>query len=473
MKKSRIVIITIIITMAVLFVFGKVFNTSNRLADKGLIVRIEQPRRGDLIEYVSAPGDIEPKTKVSISAKVMARITELPYDEGDVVTCGRPDANPPVPASVLVKLDAKDLESQLRSAEAGRAAQAAEFEVEKARIASQRSSIDGLTEALKQAERDLNRKKGLFETKDISQSDLDQAQYKFNEQKAQYEAAQQTLKAVELNQVVMEHNLEAADARVTQAKEALNYTTITSPIDGVITSLNAVVGELVVTGTMNNPGTVILEVADLSKMLLVAQVDEADIGKIKIGQPAMVYVQAFSDRKFKGVVDSIALKHTMSRSQTKYFKTEILLENSEKQLYSGLTAHVDIETQRHTGALKLPSQAVLGRTVDELPVEIRKNCPDVDPNKTFATVVYRYVEDKAVVTPVKIGPSDLTDTIILSGMTEDDRIIVGPYKVLEGLKHNQKVSDERNTKDGAGKAGNQAGNKEPNSADRNSDGQKK
>ena len=217
----------------------------------------------------------------------------MPYDEGNVVTCGKPQATPPVPASVLVRLDAKDLESQLRSAQAGHASQVAQLEVEKANIASQRASLKGLAEALKQAERALRRKKGLFESQDISQSTFDEAQYKVDEQKARHEAAKHSLQAAELTLVVLKHNLEAADARVAQAQEALSYTTITSPIDGVLTRLNAEVGELVMTGTMNNPGTVIVAIADLSQMLLVAEVDEADVGKLKVGQLATVYVQPF------------------------------------------------------------------------------------------------------------------------------------------------------------------------------------
>ena len=442
MKKSRIVIITVITTLVVVFVIGAVIKSKTKPMEKGAAVRVEKPQRGELIEFVSAPGDIEPKTKVAISAKLSARITELPYDEGDTVVCGRTEVIPPVPASVLVRMDSKDLESQLRSAQASRAAKAAEFEVEKAKIASQRANLGGLGETLKQAERDLERKRGLYESQDISQSTFDQAQCKVDEERAQYEAAKHTLEAMELTLVVLNHNLEAADARIAQAREALSYTTITSPIDGVIIRLNAEVGELVVTGTMNNQGTVIMEVADLSQMLLVAEVDEADIGKIKVGQSAAVYVQAFDDDKFKGVVDSIALKHSMSLSGTKYFRTEILLEDSEKQLYSGLTAHVDIETYRHEDVLKIPSQAVLGRLVDSLPLEIRENSPHVDLNKAYATVVYCYVDDKAVATPVEIGPSDMSHTVILSGITEEDSIIVGSYKVLENLKHDQRVCEE-------------------------------
>ena len=444
MKKSHIIIITVTVTLVVVSAAAIVYKFKTRASSKPTVVRMEKAQRGELIEFVSAPGEIEPRIYVKISAKVSARITELPYEEGDIVTGGNTDTNPPVPASVLLRLDDKDLQSRLLSAEASYAAQEAQLEVEKARIAGQQANLIGLDASLKQAQRDLERQKGLLESQDISQATFDQSKLKFDELKSRYNSAKHTLDAAELNLVVMQHNLEAAGAGVTQAKEALSYTTITSPIDGVVTRINAEVGEVVIYGTMNNPGTVIMEVADLSTMLLVAQVDEADVGKLEVGQKATVFVQTFPDDEFKGVVDSIALTHRISpRTATKYFRTEILLEGDVKKLFSGLTAHVDIETIKHEDILNVPSQAVLGRPIDDLPLDIREDCPEVDKEKTFTPVVYRYIDGKAVVTPVKIGPSNLTHTVILSGITEDDKIIVGPYKELEGLKHDKKIRDER------------------------------
>jgi HlyD family secretion protein len=442
-KKSRIIIITVIAAVFAFSIFGMMVAGKIKASGNAAVVRVEHPQRGELLEFVSAPGEIEPKTNVEISAKISARIIDLPYDEGAHVTRGDPNAKPPVPASVLVRLDAKDLESQLLSAQAARSAQAAQIKVEKARLAGQKAGLVGLEASVKQAERDLERQKGLLETQDISQATFDQTKLALDDLKAQYEASTHTLQASELNLVVLKHNLDAADARISQAKEALSYTTITSPIDGVVTRLNAEVGELVMTGTMNNPGTVIIEVADLSKMLVVAQVDEADVGKLKVGQKATVHVDAFPDQEFIGVVDSIALAHSMSRTMTKYFRTEILLDTANQKLHSGLTAHVDIETLKHSDVLKVPTQAVLGRETDSLPLKIRENSPHVDKAKAYVTVVYRYIDGKAVVTPVKIGQSDLTHTIILSGITEEDKIVVGPYKQLENIKHDQKIRDER------------------------------
>ncbi len=445
MKKRRKWIVITIVVVLVLAAVGWVVSKGLKNKDEGEVVRIEEVKQSELTELVSAPGEIEPNETVQISAKVSAQILEMPYDEGDAVTCGDPNANPPIPSSILLRLDAKDLESQLKLAEAGRNAQASQIEVEKLRMEGQKSTLVGLAASLEQAEKDLERKKGLFETHDISKADFDQIKYKVDTLLAEYEAAKYNLEAAGQNLVVMGHNLEAADARIAEAKEMLSYTIIRSPINGVVTRVNAKVGEMVMTGTMNNPGTVIMEVSDLSRMLLVAQVDEADIGGLKVGQKAIVGVHAFPDIEFKGVVNEIALKHRWSDTRTRYYRTEILLDDDPDvaKLYTGLAAHVDIKTQRHEGVVKVPSQAVLAREVDELPLDVRENNSNVDKNKTFATVVYQYTDGKAAATPVKIGASDLTHTIVSSGLKEGDKVIVGSYKVLEKLKHDQKVRDER------------------------------
>ena len=410
-------------------------------------VRVERPERGDLTEVISARAEVEPKTKVAISARVSARIIDLPYDEGEQVTKGEPDAEPPVPASVLVRLDATDLEAALRSVEAHRAAQAAQIEVEKARIEGQSAQIQGTEASLAQARRDLERQEKLLESRDVSQVDVDLLQSRVEESEAQLASAGHSLKAAERNLVVLEHTVEAADAEIARARDSLSYTTITSPIDGVVTRLHAEVGETVIPGTMNNPGTVIMQVADLTKMLLVAQVDETDIGRMKVGQRAVAEIHACPDEEFEGIVDSIALTHDIGWGGAKYYKTEVLLKLDGRQIYSGSTADVDIETRYHKDVLKVPSQAVLERLVDELPPEVREDNPNLDLAKTYAPVVYRLIDGQAVVTPVKIGPSDETHTVIESGVSEEDNVVVGPYKVLEGMKHEQKVQDEREAAD--------------------------
>ncbi len=399
------------------------------------LVRVEPVLRGDLIELVQAPGEVQPRTKVSISAKVSSRIVELPFKEGQPVPAG----------AVLVKLDSSDLDAVLRSAQARYAAQQAGQQVAEARVAAQRSQIEGLRATLTDAERDYERQKGLLVSHDVSQAIVETAQRRLDEQRASLEAAMHSLKAEEINLLVLRHNLEAADAEISRAKEDLSYTTIASPIEGVLTVLNAKVGELVMTGTMNNAGTVIMEVADLSQMLVQARVDEQDMANVEVGQHARVHIQAYPDRLFTGSVITVALARSTDRSRqddAKTYKVEILLDTQGQRIFSGLTADVEIEAHRHQDVLKVPSQAVLGRATDDLPQKIRDGDPNVDKVKALTTVVYRIIDGKAIVTPVKVGPSDVSHTLIESGLKANDRIITGPYKILESLAHEQAVREE-------------------------------
>ncbi|CAN5644794.1 efflux RND transporter periplasmic adaptor subunit [soil metagenome] len=402
------------------------------------VVRVEPAQVRDLIETVTAPGQVQPKTKVSISARVAARIVEIPFKEGDSVTKGNATTQP----SVLVRLDSKDLEAQLRAAEARYAAQSAQLTVADSRISAQEATLDASKVMLADAERDLNRQRELLTTKDVSQSQFDTSKAKFDQLTAQLDSSKRTIEAEKSNLIVIRHELEAADAEIARARDSLSYTTITSPIDGVITRINSQVGELVVIGTMNNPGTVIMEVADLDTMLVNARIDEGNVAHVKVGQKAKVRAQAYADEVFDGTVDTVALSQTEEKDGSKYYKTEILLKTEGRRIFSGLTADVDIETARHENVLAVPSQAVLGRPVDDLPQALR-NAPEVDQSRTLVTVVYRMVDGKSVVTPVKVGPSDVTHTLIESGLKECDEVIVGPYKVLENLANDQKVKDEK------------------------------
>lgn len=411
--------------------------------DQGTSVRVEKPSRGDLVEVVSASGTIEPKTQVSISARVSALIRELPFREGQAVTRGDPKADPLVPASVLVRLDDKDLQAALRAAESRRLSQAAQLEVSRKRLITQQATIDSIRASLEDATRTLAREQKLLETKVSAQATVDTAKCTVDKLQADMTAAVNNLKADEMNLEAMQYDLAAIEANAALCRDNLAYTVINSPIDGVVTRVNAEVGEMAITGTMNNPGTEILQVADLSTMLLLAEVDEAYVGNIQPGQKAQVRVQAYGDRTFEGTVDSVALVNSLSRSYSKYFETRIAVQSDGRRILSGLTADVDIQTRRHERVLKVPSQAVLGRRADDLPSNIRDGNANVPAGKTEIPVVYRFIDGKAVATPVTIGSADATCTEIVSGLTDDDRVIVGPYKVLEGVHHEQKVHDDR------------------------------
>ena len=381
----------------------------------GRDVRTERVDRRELVERISAPGEIEPNVKVDVSAEVSARILDLPFREGESVRKG----------DLIIKLSAEDIEARLDSAKARR-------DAERYRLQSEQSRLAGPLASLKNARDALERQKSLFETGDVSRQVLDNASSRVLELEAQVEAGRLAIS-------VIESSLAAADADVDQAEEMLEKTVMISPIDGVITVLNAEVGELVVVGTMNNAGTVIMTIADLSRMRLDARVAESDVARIATSQPAEIRINAYPDDVFTGTVERIALQRSLDRDGSGFFKTEVQLDLEGRRLFSGLAANVDIEIARHEG-LVVPTQAVVDRKIDELSKRIREN-PIVDIASISVPVVYVMKDGKAICHPVRVGPSSLSETIISDGLPPESKVIVGPYKALEALKDGDAVKE--------------------------------
>lgn len=379
-------------------------------------VRTEEALTRTLIETVSAPGEIEPLIKVDISAEVSARIEELPVREGAHVE--RDD--------VIVRLDDRNLQAAKESAKARR-------DGEKFRLQSEQARLAGLKTSLAFARKTFKRQQALFESGDVSLSTLDNAQERVDELKTSVESSTHAIS-------VIESTLAAAEADIDRSDDALAKTVIRAPIEGIVTQLNAEVGEVVLLGTMNNPGTVIMTVADLSRMILNTQVAESDVAKIAEGQRAKIYINAYPDDVFNGIVRKIALQRATALDGTGFFETEIEIDLAGRRIYSGLVANVDIEIAVHEGTV-VPSQAVVERLVEDLPAAIRNN-PLVDRAKKTTNVVYRLVDGKALCTPVIPGPSDLTHRIIKEGLNLGDDVVVGPYKVLETIEHDDLITLE-------------------------------
>ncbi|MBL8999746.1 MAG: efflux RND transporter periplasmic adaptor subunit [Phycisphaerae bacterium] len=370
-------------------------------------VRFTPAVRGDLVRTVSAPGQIEPKTRVQISAQVSAKILALPFrDEGMQVKKG----------DVLVRLEQQDLAALLDSA--------------KAQLKSEEARLEGARAGFATAQIEFNRRKELYATKDISKAELDQAEETFQRTQSQLRVA--------------EHSIEIARANIKRAEKDLGNTTITAPFDGTLTKRNAEEGETVVVGTLNNPGSVIMEVADLNVMVMKTRIDEANIAPIRIGQKASVYINAYPDTVFTGTVTLIGLKRIVDRDGTAYFETEILIDKPpELVLRSGLTANADIQVETFRDVVKVPSQAVLDRAIDDLPKDVIVGNTLIDRTKKYARVVFTTdAEGKTKPIPVKTGASDLTDTIIMAGLEADTPVISGPFKILETLKAGQKVEED-------------------------------
>lgn len=376
----------------------------NRGEEEGLKVRVIDLVRGDLTRTINAPGTIEPERKVEISAQVSARIVSLPFEEGDVVREG----------DVIVRLDDRDLVAALDAAEA--------------RKLSEEARLVGAEADLAEALAEMTRQRGLYETQDVALATV--------------EAAEARYKRAESNLEQIRHSIAIADAQIRQAEKDKDNTVITSPIDGVLTKLNAEVGELVVIGTLNNAASVIMEIADLSRILVRTRVDESNVALVREGQDAIAYLNAYNDKEFPGEVQFMKLHREVWTDGSGYVEAEVLLDTVEdERLYNGMTANVDISVQTLEDVLKVPSQAVLDRRIEDMPDEVTIGNANVDETKTFMRVVFVYADGKAVAKPVTIGSSDLTDTVIMGGLDEGDRVIAGPYSVLRDLSHDTSVID--------------------------------
>ena len=387
--------VTLVVALVALFAGKDIWAWINVGGPEATVVRMEPASVGVLVETVSAPGIIEPKRKVDVSAEVSARIVELPHREGERVRAG----------DLIMRLDDRDLKAALQSVEARR-------DGERYRLEAERSRIVGTQNTLENARATAQRQESLFRAGDISRQAYEDSVTRAADLDAQFQAQKNTI-------VQLEKSL-----------------------------ANAEVGELVVVGTMNNPGTKILTIADLSKMKLTAKVSESDIPRVAKDQPGEVRINGYKKRIFAGTVEEVALSRTNDKDGTGFFKTAVLLDLKGEQIFSGLGGNVDISIARHSG-LNVPSQAVIDRKVEDLP-DALKSSPLITPGAKNLSMVYRVVDGKAVATPVATGPSNLTNTIIVDGLKEGEVVVVGPYKSLERLKDGDAVKAEESWGGGEG-----------------------
>ncbi|MGE5608423.1 MAG: HlyD family secretion protein [Bacillota bacterium] len=341
---------TAIVVIAVSSLVGGIASVSERQTSYRPSPEVSTPSaRGksqaddELAGQVTAPGRTQPMNQVAIRSTVSLRVLEVPIKEGDRVTKGGSmQGSVPAPASVLAKLDDGDLQAALQAAEAKRDAAFAEIEVAQVRLAAQQSQVASSRVCLSEAERSWGRFRNLVNTECVSQSAADEANYKYERLKAEHEAAIRGHDASRAQLAVLRQNLKAAELGIERARLALAAATLISPIDGVITRLNVKVGE-VVTGTISNPGTVLMEIADMDHMLMIVHLDEASIAKVQVGQKALVRLNAYPQDVFQGTVAHLAL--TSTDENPRGFKAEILLDTQGRLIQAGLGGEARIETQ--------------------------------------------------------------------------------------------------------------------------------
>ena len=365
-------------------------------------VAIEKVGINPIIEAVTANGKIQPETEVKISPDVSGEIVELNVKEGDFVQKG----------TLLFKI-----KPEIYISSRDRAA---------ATLNSTKSRLAQVEAQLIQAELAYNRSRKLFDENTISKADFEQAESQYKIAKAEKESA--------------EFSVKSSEASLKEANENLVKTTVYSPMTGTISSLLVELGERVV-GANTMTGTEVLRVADLNRMEVVVDVNENDIIRVKLGDTAIVEVDAYLDRDFKGVVTEIANSaNTLGTTsdQVTNFKVRILIlkesyddlitEKNPSPFRPGMSASVDIYTSSKTGVLTVPIQAVTTRT----------DTTNTDPaaQDEIRTLVFVSDGTYALARDVKTGIQDNVNIEILSGLTEGEDVIVQPFSAIS-----KKLSD--------------------------------
>ena len=389
------------------------------LANKGLDrkdrteVSVDEVERGTLVAKVSGPGRVRAETTVQISSSLMGRIDELAVDEGDRVTRGQ----------FLLRLDDVWYRSQVEQVGA---------RVERARA------------ELATAERDLNYSEMEFAKDLVSERERDDCLTMATTYRQAHGEAMAALRA---------------------AEDRLAKTVFHSPIDGVVTRLNVEEGENVVTGTMNQPGTVILTISDLGHMEVEVEIDETDIVDVATDQLAEIEVDALIDTVLAGRVTEVGNSGIASMAGTQEevtnFIVKVLVDRTHPGLRPGMTATVEIVTATHEGALNVPIQSVASRTPSELEEEegekgdekkkeSRKRRSDREEEKEIEGVFIIDENDEALFVPVKTGIADELSIEVEGELEEGQEVVSGPYKVLRTLKNGQalKVEEEESKSGG-------------------------
>lgn len=390
--RRRITIILIVIVVLALIVF---FNLRSQ-REKAIKVTVEEVKKDNLTSIISASGEVKPKKNVNISAQVPGRIVKIGVEEGQIVKEG----------DFLLKLDSTQYE--------------ANAERDRALILSYRAQ---LIEAEARLEKDKNiyeRQKRLYDEQLISREQLEMAKAQHDISRAQHRA--------------ILYQINHAKASLESSLDNLNKTTYNSPMDGIITSLRVEEGEIALIGTMNNPGTVLMAIADLSVMEIEVEVDETDVVGVELGQSAEVRVDALPEQTIEGKVTEIgssAIQKLTSSQESKDFKVTVTLENPPRELKPGLSASADIITDEKKDVLAVPISSLVLREKDE-----------EGEKKKEEEGVYVVTENRVKFQPVKKGILGEMMIEITEGLKEGQQIVVGPYDSLRQLKDDTLIKPE-------------------------------
>jgi HlyD family secretion protein len=434
MKKKIIIGGIILLVLAALVYANFAFKRT-----PGVSVTTEKIERRDLESVVSASGKIQPKRSVNISAETMGKVVDLWVNEGDSVKAGQP----------LLQIDSKNLQTAVENREASLATQRSQLEQTKAQVESAKL-------ALTQAQTNYQRMESQWNAQLIPRIQWENARDAVT-------TAALNVKTSEQSVLTQEQRIKQEDANLATARTDLEKTHLKSPIDGVVTRRNIERGETAVVGTMNNAGTVLMTIADLSVIETEIEVDETDIPDIRIGQPAKITIDAIPDKTFPGKVTEVGnspIQTTGSTTRATNFKVTVTIAGLVPNVRPGFTCTAVVTTATRQKAVAVPIQAMTVREmiVDEKGEIVRDEPPpasngpakaapkatakrsaaakDLKPGQTRKEIEGVFIAREGVVVflPVKTGIAGEKFFEVLQGLKEGDEVITGPFQSVRGMK---------------------------------------
>ena len=400
MKKSTKIVLGIVVLLLIALV---AVGVSRRGQKKGTEVETAKVARETLVSRVSANGKIDAKRKVDISANVMGQIDNLAVREGDQVAEG----------DFLMQIDRTRLAADAAGAEAS--------------LLALRSDLDAARANAREAQSSYQRAQSSFRSGVIPQAELDRALA--------------TVQSAQANVVSIERRIQQARAGVDSARDSLSKTTIRAPIGGVVTALPIEEGEVAVIGTMNNPGTILMTISDMSVVEAVMEVDETDIPNVAVGQPAEVTIDAYGEQKYAGRVTEVASspRTAMSATDAVNFEVKIQLDNPPPGVRPGFSASATIETGRVENALAIPIQALVIR---EAPAA-EGAAPSARPEEEEGVFVVDETAKTVTFRKVTAGLAGDTSVEIKTGLEEGEAIVIGPFRALREIKDGEKIREAK------------------------------
>ncbi len=394
-RRKRIIIWSSIgVALLVLIVTGVVIaSTSGTKIDPSKLAKVE---KGDLAKSVVATGKIEPITKVEIKSKASGIVKKLYVEYGDKVRKGQ----------VLAELDKEEIQARVAQAQAQLEASSASLSGTRADL--ERAKVDAEGPDVPLLKRAYDRAQGMAKDGVVSASALDDAEknYKMSLNKQNVSKAQLVVLQAKIGQA--QGQLAQDRANLKQLEEQLGYTTIESPIDGIVLSRDVEIGDAVSSIlVLGSSATLVMTMGDTSEVYVKGKVDESDIGKVYLGQPARIKVESFKDKTFTGKVTKIS-PMGVEKDNVTTFEVRVSINNPEGVLKAMMTANAEIILEEHKGVLQIPEGSIIYDKDKKASVEV----PDSKAKEGKKKVA------------VNIGISNGAKTELLQGLKEGDQVVL-------------------------------------------------